>query len=160
MRLFEIAQPKLFLGSKIQLELGSSMTPQGDTECLSPALESRLEAVRPMECIPRASSLYMLETSPGLPFVYQVEVTGGLDRQHTSWLRLLENADPRTEATLDEYVRGYWSGRESDIGDGVWEFRTEQAKVLRSVKSASRSEVNPTAFLQQTAADLWGGGTS
>lgn len=134
MRIYELVSPTFYIRTSDQQLKGILIERSGSTNSLGAALEGKLEARRPPECLPRQQSLYLGLTPSDGEFVYAVEPIGKLDRHHTSWLRRLEMTSIANQGEVDQLVQGYWSGKPiPEAQDEPWEYRALRVKVLRAV---------------------------
>ena len=110
MRLYEIVNPPFYLSTVLNWNAGDILSPT-PVHPLGTEREGNLEFRRPDDALPRDRSFYLDSEPCNGPYVYLVVPIGQVDRQSTSWLKLLSETPLTNAGELDSYSGGYWSGK-------------------------------------------------
>ena len=138
MRLHEIISLTFYISTSEKQPNGITLDRADTAHPLGAAIEGKLEARRPLGCLPRQQSIYLRLTPGDGEFVYLVEPIGKLDRHHTSWLRRLQVSHLANQGEADQLAQGYWSGKPiPEAQNEPWEYRALRVKIVSRIMDAS-----------------------
>lgn len=145
MKLFEIALPKLYHGSRKSFPIGFVLRPQSDGYTSFQDEDVRrtegiIEKYRPQGLIPRTKSVFMvddptmIESAGGYEdFVYLVRPNGRVERSNLGWYSRIDAYVDATEQELAEWSNNYWAGVPYDKRPSVFEYRAESAQIIEII---------------------------
>lgn len=125
-----------------ELPVGTVLTPRPEYESRwqSESVGRILEDLRPAECLPHRSAVFMCDSPQGCDdagahceWLFEVEPSGAVERHDMEWAtcmdRLLSEGWPSDGEEIRSLAHRYWQGHPSECP--TWEYLAGSAIVIR-----------------------------